>query len=91
MADREPARSRQTLNTSLRSAAGSGLLSELFSSPERPLGIYHLTLGKAQTSPCPMWIDGFNGVAHHHEQNADFAVASADDPAQLRARARGRG
>jgi predicted dithiol-disulfide oxidoreductase (DUF899 family) len=47
-------------------------LSQLFTSPERTLVLYHLMLGKAQTSPCPMctmWIDGFNGVARHLGQN----------------------
>lgn len=40
---------------------------------------------------CTMWIDGLNGVAHHVEQNADFVVVAAADPAVLRAHARGRG
>ena len=69
-------------------------LSELFTSPERPLAIYHFMYGKAQTMPCPMctmWIDGFNGVAQHIAQNVDFAVAAAADIAPLRAHARARG
>ncbi len=69
-------------------------LSELFTAPDRPLVIYQLMYGKAQTSPCPMctmWIDGFNGVAGHIARNADFAVAAAADPATLRAHARARG
>ena len=69
-------------------------LSQLFSSPERALVIYHLMYGKAQTSPCPMctmWIDGFNGVAHHLTQNVDFAVVAAADVAGLRAHGRARG
>jgi predicted dithiol-disulfide oxidoreductase (DUF899 family) len=69
-------------------------LSQLFTSPERTLVLYHLMLGKAQTSPCPMctmWIDGFNGVARHLGQNIDFAVVAAADPATLRAHARARG
>ena len=59
-------------------------LSQLFSSPERTLVLYHFMLGKAQTSACPMctmWIDGFNGVARHLGQNIDFAVVAAADPA----------
>ena len=36
-----------------------------------------------------MWIDGFNGVAHHVEQNADLVIVAAADPAMLRAHARG--
>jgi predicted dithiol-disulfide oxidoreductase (DUF899 family) len=69
-------------------------LSELFTSPGRPLVIYQLMYGKAQEEPCPMctlWIDGFNGIAHHLAENADFAVAAAADPAPLRAHARSRG
>src|SRR5580704_8312999 len=69
-------------------------LSELFSSPTRPLVIYHLMLGKSQTTACPMctmWIDGFNGVAHHLAENVDFAVAAAADLPTLRAHARHRG
>lgn len=69
-------------------------LSELFTAPGRALIIYHLMYGKRQTSPCPMctcWIDGFDAVAGHLAQNADFAIAAAADPAMLRAHARSRG
>jgi predicted dithiol-disulfide oxidoreductase (DUF899 family) len=69
-------------------------LSELFTSPERPLIIYHFMYGKAQTTACPMctmWIDGFNGIAHHLAQNVDFAVVAAAGVATLRAHARTRG
>jgi predicted dithiol-disulfide oxidoreductase (DUF899 family)/uncharacterized protein YndB with AHSA1/START domain len=69
-------------------------LSELFSGPDRPLVIYQLMYGKLQTTPCPMctlWIDGFNGVGHHLDQNVDFAVAAAADLPALRAYARSRG
>jgi predicted dithiol-disulfide oxidoreductase (DUF899 family) len=69
-------------------------LSGLFTSPGRPLIIYHLMYGKAQTSPCPMctmWIDGFNGIARHLADNVDFAVAAAADVGPLRAHARARG
>ena len=65
-------------------------LSELFTSPDRPLIIYHLMYGKQQTSPCPMctcWVDGFNGVARHLAENVDFAVVAAADPGTLRAHA----
>ena len=68
-------------------------LSELFSAPDRPLIVYHLMFGKQQTSPCPMctlWIDGFDGVAGHVAQHADFVIAAAADPPQLRAHARNR-
>lgn len=69
-------------------------LSELFTGPDRALVIYHLMYGKGQTAPCPMctmWIDGFNGVAHHLAQNVDFAIAAAAEPAALQAHARDRG
>jgi predicted dithiol-disulfide oxidoreductase (DUF899 family) len=69
-------------------------LSELFTAPERPLVIYHLMLGKSQTSACPMctmWIDGFDGVAGHLAANIDFAIAAAADLPTLRAHARHRG
>jgi predicted dithiol-disulfide oxidoreductase (DUF899 family) len=69
-------------------------LSELFSAPDRPLIIYHLMYGKGQTTPCPMctmWIDGYNGVAHHLAQNVDFAIAAAAEPDALLAHARDRG
>jgi len=69
-------------------------LSELFTSPARPLVVYHLMFGKAQTSACPMctlWIDGFNGVAHHLAQKVDLVIAAAADAETLRAHARSRG
>jgi predicted dithiol-disulfide oxidoreductase (DUF899 family) len=69
-------------------------LSELFSAPGRALVVYHAMYGKRQTTPCPMctmWVDGFNGVVPHLQQNVDFVVASAADPAALRAHARDRG
>src|SRR5215213_5458160 len=69
-------------------------LSELFTTPDRSLVIYHFMFGKKQTVPCPMctaWLDAFNGVAHHLAQNVDFAIVAAADPATLRAHARNRG
>jgi predicted dithiol-disulfide oxidoreductase (DUF899 family) len=69
-------------------------LSELFSTPERALIVYHFMYGKRQTSACPMctlWIDGYNAVAKHVAQNADLVIAAAADPATLRAHARNRG
>jgi predicted dithiol-disulfide oxidoreductase (DUF899 family) len=69
-------------------------LSELFSGPGRPLVVFQLMFGKKQTSPCPMctmWIDGYNGTAHHIAQNVDFAIAAAADVPALRAHARSRG
>ena len=69
-------------------------LSELFTGSDRSLVIYHFMYGKRKTTPCPMctlWIDGFNGIAHHVAQNVDFAIVAAADPAALRAHARARG
>jgi predicted dithiol-disulfide oxidoreductase (DUF899 family) len=68
-------------------------LSELFTRPERELVVYHLMYGKQQTQPCPMctmWIDGFNGTAHHVAQNVDLAIVAAADLPALRAHARNR-
>jgi predicted dithiol-disulfide oxidoreductase (DUF899 family) len=68
-------------------------LSELFTRPERDLVIYHFMYGKQQTEPCPMctmWIDGFNGIAHHVAQNVDLVIVAAADLPALRAHARNR-
>ncbi|HEV8146378.1 MAG TPA: DUF899 family protein [Bryobacteraceae bacterium] len=69
-------------------------LSQLFTTPNRPLVIYHFMFGKKQAKPCPMctmFIDGWNGVAHHLAQNVDVAIVAAADPQALRAHARTRG
>ena len=69
-------------------------LSELFSSPDRALILYHFMYGKAQTDPCPlctMWIDGYDAAAPHVTQNADFVVVAAAEPAALRVHADSRG
>jgi predicted dithiol-disulfide oxidoreductase (DUF899 family) len=69
-------------------------LSALFTAPDRPLVVYHLMYGKKQTKPCPMctmWIDGWNGVAHHIARNADLAIVAAADVTELRTHARNRG
>ncbi|WP_030980546.1 DUF899 family protein [Streptomyces sp. NRRL S-1824] len=68
-------------------------LSELFTRPGRDLVVYHFMYGKQQTQPCSMctmWIDGFNGIAHHVAQNVDFAIVAAADLPALRAHARDR-
>ncbi|GGV75350.1 hypothetical protein GCM10010294_40010 [Streptomyces griseoloalbus] len=68
-------------------------LSGLFTATDRPLIVYHFMYGKLQTDPCPMctlWIDGFDGIAHHIARNADFVIAAADVPT-LRQHARNRG
>ncbi|MET9588453.1 DUF899 family protein [Streptomyces sp. NPDC006539] len=68
-------------------------LSELFTAPGRDLVVYHFMYGKRQTQPCSMctmWIDGFNGIAHHVARNVDFAIVAAADLPTLRAHARDR-
>jgi predicted dithiol-disulfide oxidoreductase (DUF899 family) len=63
-----------------RDEKGDVRLSELFTAPDRSLIIYHFMFGKAQTGPCPlctMWIDGYNGIAHHVRERADFVVLAA--------------
>ncbi|MFI9050432.1 DUF899 family protein [Streptomyces sp. NPDC053427] len=68
-------------------------LGELFTRPGRDLVVYHFMYGKRQTRPCPMctmWIDGFNGIAHHLAQNIDFAVVAAAELPTLRDYARSR-
>jgi predicted dithiol-disulfide oxidoreductase (DUF899 family) len=68
-------------------------LSNLFTTPGRPLVIYHLMYGKKQVKPCPMctlWTDASNGVAHHLAQNIDFAIVAAADLTALRDHARNR-
>jgi predicted dithiol-disulfide oxidoreductase (DUF899 family) len=69
-------------------------LSELFSSPDRALVVYHFMFGRKQRTACPMctaWIDSLNGIAHHLAQNVDVAIVAAADPATLRTFARARG
>jgi predicted dithiol-disulfide oxidoreductase (DUF899 family) len=69
-------------------------LSELFTAPDRPLVVYQFMFGKAQTTACPMctmWIDGYNGVAHHLAQTTDFVIVAAGDLPPLRDWARTRG
>jgi predicted dithiol-disulfide oxidoreductase (DUF899 family) len=67
-------------------------LSELFTGPNRSVVVYHFMYGK-RTKPCPMctmFIDGWNGVAHHLAQNVDVVIAAAADLKALRAHARAR-
>ncbi|HWM36732.1 MAG TPA: DUF899 family protein [Streptomyces sp.] len=68
-------------------------LSELFTRPGRDLVVYQFMYGKKQTEPCPMctmWLDGFNGVAHHVAQNVDLVIVAAAGLPALRAHARNR-
>jgi predicted dithiol-disulfide oxidoreductase (DUF899 family) len=69
-------------------------LSELFTAPDRSLVVYHFMYGKKNKTPCPMctmFIDSWNGVAHHLAQNVDVAIVAAADLPTLRAHARTRG
>ena len=69
-------------------------LSELFTGADRALVVYHFMYGKAQTDPCPlctMWIDGYDAVARHVSQNADFALVAAAEPQALVDHATARG
>jgi predicted dithiol-disulfide oxidoreductase (DUF899 family) len=69
-------------------------LADLFSADDRSLILYHYMFGKKQTEPCPMcsmWIDGYNGIAHHVRQRADFVVLAAATPDELRDVAKSRG
>jgi len=69
-------------------------LSELFANPAKPLVVYQYMYGGAQKKPCPMctlWIDGFNGVAHHLRQWINFAVIAQVGIDELRQWGRRRG
>lgn len=69
-------------------------LSELFADPAKPLVVYQYMYGGAQKRPCPMctlWVDGFNGVAHHLRQRVNFAVIAAAGIGELRQWGRQRG
>jgi predicted dithiol-disulfide oxidoreductase (DUF899 family) len=63
-------------------------LSELFDDPRKPLVVYQYMYGGAQKKPCTsctMWVDGFNGVAHHLRQTMNFAVVAQAGIRELRA------
>jgi predicted dithiol-disulfide oxidoreductase (DUF899 family) len=69
-------------------------LSQLFTTPDRPLVVYHFMYGKAQTAPCPlctMWIDGYDAAAPHLAQNIDLVVVAAAQPDKIKAHAASRG
>jgi len=69
-------------------------LSGLFADPAKPLVVYQYMYGGAQKRPCPMctlWIDGFNGVAHHLRQRVNFAVIAQVGIGELREWGRKRG
>ena len=69
-------------------------LSGLFTDPAKPLVVYQYMYGGAQKKPCPMctlWIDGFNGVAHHLRQRVNCAVIAQVAIGELRQWGRKRG
>ncbi|MEV5826881.1 DUF899 family protein [Spirillospora sp. NPDC052242] len=68
-------------------------LSELFGEHDA-LVVYHLMFAPDADEACPMcsmWVDGFNGVVHHVERRAAFAVVAKAPLPKLRAWGRRRG
>lgn len=54
-------------------------LSQLFTGDKPYLILYHLMYWAKEDEFCPMcslWLDGFNGIAPHVTQRANFAIAS---------------
>lgn len=69
-------------------------LSGLFDDPDKPLILYQLMYGGAQTKPCPMcvlWTDGLNAVADHIRQSANFAIIARAPVETFRELGRARG
>jgi len=69
-------------------------LTQLFTTSNRSLVLYHFMYGKGRRKACPMctmWIEGFNGVADHLAENVDFAVVADADLPALRQHGRWRG
>ena len=63
-------------------------LSELFAAGKSDLIVYHLMYWSKEDDFCPMcslWIDGFNGIAPHIVQRANFVVASRAPVDKLKA------
>ena len=68
-------------------------LSGLFEMADKPLIIYQYMYGAAQKTPCPMctlWTDGFNAIANHLRQSANFAIVAEAEVGHLRDWARSR-
>lgn len=64
------------------------LLSELFGGKSDLLVIHNM----GRSCPyCTLWADGFNGMVHHFENRAGFALVSPDEPEVLERFASGRG
>jgi predicted dithiol-disulfide oxidoreductase (DUF899 family) len=73
----------------LKSQDGKSVrLSELFGKHDDLIVIHNMG---ASCVYCTMWADGFNGVVHHLENRAAFAVVSPDAPATQRVFAQQRG
>lgn len=69
-------------------------LSELFTAGKNDLIVYHLMYWSKDDDFCPMcslWIDGFNGIAPHITQRANFIVASRAPVEKLQAWGKRRG
>ncbi len=72
----------------LQGADGPVSLSALFGEKEDLILVHNMGSG---CSYCTMWADNFNGVAHHLQDRAAFALVSADSPSAQQEFARGRG
>lgn len=69
-------------------------LSELCGDRGRPLILYQYMYGGAQKKPCfmcSMWIDGFNNVVQHIDQNTNIAIVAQADIGLFRNLGRARG
>ncbi len=69
-------------------------LSELFSADKPELLVYHLMYGPDWEAACPMctmWCDGFNGIAKHVGERANFVVVAKAPIAKLREYGKARG
>jgi predicted dithiol-disulfide oxidoreductase (DUF899 family) len=73
---------------------GSVRLSQLFSDGKPELALYHLMYWADDDEFCPMcslWIDGWDGIAHHVAQRANIAVVTRAPVDKLQAWAELRG
>ncbi len=68
--------------------SGPVALSELFGARQELFVIHNM--GKS-CAHCTLWADGFNGVLHHLQDRAAFAVSSPDAPQAQQDFARSRG
>jgi predicted dithiol-disulfide oxidoreductase (DUF899 family) len=63
-------------------------LSDLFGDKNELILVHNM--GK-KCPYCTMWADGFNGVFHHLESRAAFAISTPDEPTVIKAFAESRG